>query len=493
MTETSQTSEPLRICLLASELAPFAKTGGLADVAAALGRYLHRAGHDVRIFLPLYRRVKGQIELRRHEALRSVQFSFGGRAWGCAGLVGKLPNSDCDVYFIEHHDLFDHDGIYLPGGRDDLRFTFFTRAVLECCQRLRFAPHVVHCNDWHTALMPLLLKHDYAWDQLFRGTKSLLSIHNIGYQGTTPAERVPVLGLEKARKLLHQGDLKKGRLNFLKTGILYASGLSTVSRTYAREIQTADFGVGLEGYLRARQHDLYGIVNGVDYGDWDPRHDAYLPARYGPDDLAGKRSCRDALLKNMGLQPVAGRVPVVGMVSRMTAQKGFRLLFDPLPRFLRQVDMRLCVLGSGEPSLEKDFRDLQRMFPGRVCYYEGYSNKLAHWIEAGADIFLMPSLYEPCGLNQMYSLRYGTVPVVRKTGGLADTVQQFDAATGEGTGFLFDHFTSAGFTWAFKRALLTFRSPELWHRLVQNGMAQDYSWDRQGPKYVQLYRHLAGV
>lgn len=480
----------LKLCLLASEITPFAKTGGLADVSAALGRFLHGRGHDVRLFLPLYRRVRADYPLTPVEGLQEIGFRFGDRLVGCSVWRAQLPGSDCPVYCIDHREMFDGDSLYTGGRHDALRFLFFCRAVLECCQRMRFGPDIFHCNDWHTAMLPLMLKTDYAWDKLFAHSKTLLSIHNLGYQGMFSADPLLERRLFSRPGLLHGEDLAAGRINFLKTGILYATGLSTVSRTYAREIQTAEFGVGLEGYLRARDKDLYGIVNGVDYDDWDPAHDALLPARYGPDELGGKRVCRDTLLREMGLRPVRGRTPVLGVVTRLTPQKGLNLLFKPLPRFLRSRDMRVVVLGSGAASLEQDFRDLQGMFPGRVCYYQGYNNKLAHWIEAGSDIFLMPSLYEPCGLNQMYSLRYGTVPVVRRTGGLADTVQHFQAGSRQGTGFVFDHFNAQGFAWALGTALEVFQYESLWHRLMLNGMAQDFSWQRQGPLYEKLYKIL---
>jgi starch synthase len=291
--------------------------------------------------------------------------------------------------------------------------------------------------------------------------------------------------------MLHQEDLAAGRINFLKTGIIYADVLTTVSRTYAREIQTPEHGFGLDALLRARADHLVGIVNGVDYGEWDPAADPHLPHHYSAADLAGKKAMKRALLERIGLAH-AEEVPVVGVVSRLTAQKGFELFFDSLPEMLLQRDFRLVALGSGEARYESFLSWLAAHHPGKVWFYRGYNEALAHWIEAGADLFLMPSRYEPCGLNQMYSLRYGTPPVVRRTGGLADTVEPWNPATGEGTGFAFEHFTPEGLRWALALALDTWRSPDAWTRLVRNGMARDFSWSKQVAPYEQLYSRLVG-
>jgi starch synthase len=290
--------------------------------------------------------------------------------------------------------------------------------------------------------------------------------------------------------MLHQEDLAAGRVSFLRTGLIYADALSTVSRTYAREIQTPEHGFGLDGMLRARADHLVGIVNGVDYGEWDPATDPHLPHHYSAADLSGKAAMKRALLERVGL-PAADDVPVVGIVSRLTAQKGFELLFDTLPEMLPARDLRLVALGSGEARYESFLAWLAAHHPGKVHYHRGYSEPLAHWIEAGADLFLMPSRYEPCGLNQMYSLRYGTPPVVRRTGGLADTVKPWNPAKREGTGFAFDHFTPEGLRWALDRALETRRDSAAWTLLQRNGMAQDFSWSKQVVPYERLYARLA--
>jgi starch synthase len=365
--------------------------------------------------------------------------------------------------------------------------------VLETCQRWAWAPQVLHCNDRHTAFAPLLLKTAYAWDRLFDATRTVLTIHNIGYQGVFAAARVPDLGIAPSDTgRLHQDDLRAGHVNSLKHGILYADAITTVSPTYAQEIMTPQYGMGLEGALLARAARVWGILNGVDYDDWDPRHDRYLPRHFDSGSVEVKASLKDYLMARHGLRQQPG-VALFGIVSRFTVQKGFDLLFDTLPPLLAARNACAIVLGSGEPRYETFFAGLQARFPGQVHFHRGYSDELAHWIEAAADLFLMPSLYEPCGLNQMYSLRYGTIPIVRRTGGLADSVQMFDAATGTGTGIVFDHFDAPAMDWAMRTALDLHAQPASWARLVQNAMAQDFSWDRQTREYEALYRRLSAA
>lgn len=484
---------PFSVCLASAEVAPFAKTGGLADVAAALAGALHRRGHDVRLFLPFYRRIAEQAPpLTPVPGLQDVRLEFGPHRPSFSVFQTPLPGSGCPVYLVHNAELYDRPGIYTHQGDEHLRFTFFSRAILESCQRMRWSPDVVHCNDWHTAVMPLMVR-SLEWDRLFARTRTILTIHNIGYQGTFDAGSLADVGLHSLRHHLHQDDLRQGFVNLLKTGVLYAHAITTVSETYAREIMTHEYGVGLAPYLVRRREVLFGIVNGVDYAEWDPSTDARIPANYSAEDLSGKRVCKARLLAEMGLAPADASVPVVGMVARLTAQKGIPLLFQPLPHFLRQRDLRVVILGSGNPAYENDFRGLQGMFPGRVSYFEGYHNDLAHWIEAGSDLFLMPSLYEPCGLNQMYSLRYGTPPVVRRTGGLADTVQDLDVRRGTGTGFVFQEYTPDAFAGALGRGLVAFQQDDVFRALMLRGMRQDFSWERQVLRYERLYQMLTGA
>lgn len=486
-------ANPMKICFVASEVAPYAKTGGLADVSAALPAHLGRQGHDVRVFMPLYSKIDfARYDFTPVEFLHHVPLQMGANTFHFSVFVSKLADTETDLYFIGCPQLFDREGVYTGEWDEHLRFSLLSRAALECCQRMGWGPDILHCNDWHTALLPLYLKTIYSWDSLFANTRTVLTIHNMAYQGLFPAEVIDNLGLSAHSGLLHQQDLERGRINFLKCGVLYADVVSTVSETYAQEIQTEAFGEGLEDLLRARSRTVIGIVNGVDYGVWNPATDTYITQNYTIDTVAeGKAANQEALLRDLKL-PHNPHVPVIGVVSRLTAQKGFELTFDAMTEALRYLDLRYVVLGSGESSLEDHFHWLQRTFPHKMCFYRGYSEELAHRIEAGADIFLMPSRFEPCGLNQMYSLKYGTVPIVRRTGGLADTVELYDPKAGTGTGFVFDHYDAKGFTWALKAALTTYQDGEAWAAMRQRGMEQDYSWERQGARYEELYRALLG-
>ena len=484
--------KPLKICMVTSEAVPYAKTGGLADVAAALTRYLGTSGHDVRLFMPRYLKLDSAgRKLIPVKFLQDLPLRMGGRELRYSIYTDPGSGDGSQRYFVHCPALYGRDSFYTNDDDESLRFAFLARVSLECCQRMGWGPDVIHCNDWHVGLLPLYLKQHYGWDSLFAGTKTLLTIHNIGYQGIFPSSLLPALDLSGCADLLFQEDLQAGHFSFLKTGILYADVLSTVSHTYSREIQTAEYGMGLEGLLQARRDSLVGIVNGVDTQDWDPETDPLIPHNYSADDLSGKAKNKEHLLTGLGLS-CDPKVPSFGIVSRLTAQKGLDLFFETLPELLAWRDVRLTVLGTGERKYEDFFHRLQHTFPEKVCFYRGYSEELAHLVEAGSDVFLMPSRYEPCGLNQMYSQRYGTAPIVRKTGGLADTVELFDARTGEGTGFVFEHFTNDGLRWALNLCLEVWKDQEAWGRMVQNAMAKDFSWEAQGEKYVQLYRAMIG-
>jgi len=482
---------PLKICLATSEVVPFAKTGGLADVSAALASHLHESGHDVRVFMPLYKRVEeGGWDFRQAERMQSIEVRFGDRSYEFGVYTAQLPRTDLRVSFLHCPQLYQRDSLYTGDPDEHLRFALLSRGAIECCQRMGWAPDVFHCNDWHTALIPLYLRTLYAWDALFAASRTVLTIHNIGYQGVFPASTLDELGLGESRGLLYQEDLRDGVVNLLKTGLLYADALTTVSRTYAQEIQTEELGMGLADILRARSDSLVGIVNGVDYREWSPEHDVHVPVNYSFATIEDKERSKRALLDELRL-PYDRQAPVLGIVSRMTAQKGFELFARPLPALLAEHDLRLCVLGSGEARYEDFFRWLAREFPTKVGYDSAFNDRLAHLIEAGSDIFLMPSRYEPCGLNQMYSMKYGTIPVVRRTGGLADTVEPWDPATGTGTGFVFDAFEPDAFRRAVEQALVAWWKRDGWRELMGNAMARDYSWASQGAHYVELYRSLA--
>ena len=481
----------LRICLACSELAPLAKTGGLADVSASLAAYLHNAGHDVRVLLPFYNTIDTSgLDVVPVDYMQQVPISIGPRQGHFSIDTTILPGSGLPVYLLRCPDLYNRNGLYTRDDDEHRRFILLSRAAIEMCQHMGFAPDIFHCHDWHTSLIPLYLKTTYAWDGLFSKTKSVLTIHNIGYQGIFDAGIIGDLGIDWAEHELHQGDLNLGRINFLKTGVLHAHQLTTVSPNYADEILGDEYGMGLQDLLRARRNTLTGILNGIDKKEWNPATDPLIPQTYSSRNLAGKAVCKQALMNELELQGGSDR-PLVGIVSRLTGQKGIDLMQKVLPALLRERDFALAVLGSGESRYEQFFSLLQKSFRDSVCFYRGYSNKLAHRIEAGSDIFLMPSLYEPCGLNQMYSLKYGTVPVVRQTGGLADSVELVDPQSGQGTGILFRDYNEAALTWAINAALDLYANKPVWRKIMKNGMAKDFSWEHQGAVYVELFRHLS--
>jgi starch synthase len=482
----------LKLCVLSSEILPYAKTGGLADVTGALVQNLRRLGHDVLAFMPLYSAVRAaHPELQPVLGVQQIPLAIGDREYRFSLQTASFPGTDIAMYFVDCPELYDRASFYTFDPDEHRRFLLFTRASLESCRRLGLAPDVFHCNDWHTALLPLYLKTLYASDPLLGAARSVLTIHNIGYQGVMPSAAIDDLGLGAAAARLDGGDLAHGIINPLKTGIIFSDRVTTVSPTYAREICSAPLGMGMEAALRARTDPVAGILNGVDYRDWDPRHDPHLTAHFGPQDLRGKRTNKESLLAAAHLDPAATR-PLIGMVTRLAEQKGIDLLFDALPALLYERDFGMVVLGSGDSRYVTFFEDLARRFPGRVSFRSGYDEALAHLIEAGSDMFLMPSRYEPCGLNQMYSLRYGTIPIVRNTGGLADSVQHFDPGSGMGTGCVFNDYDAPAVRWAVGTTLDWYGVPDSWQQLMQNAMAQDFSWTRQIVKYDSLYRELLG-
>ncbi len=483
----------LSVCAIASEVVPFSKTGGLADVASALSRQLTATGHDVRLFVPFYSQIRrDRLDARRIESLRNLPIVTGRHEYRVDIWRATLPGSPTPVFLVESDVLYSRPRLYTSDPDEHRRFLVLTRAALECCRRMDFRPHIVHSHDWHTAFAPLWLRSNYKADPVFAATRSVLTIHNIGYQGQFSGADVGDLDLGSDLYLLHQDDLRAGQVNALKNGILHADAITTVSPTYAREITTPQYGLGLELALAARGNAVHGILNGVDYEEWDPRRDKYLPIHFGPDDLAPKAELKRNFLLRLNLRPTQGRVPLIGIVSRLASQKGFDLLTDSLPTLLDQHDVRLAVVGTGDPKYERFFSGLAEEYRGRAWFYAGYDEALAHWIEGASDIFLMPSQYEPCGLNQMYSLRYGTVPIVRRTGGLADSVSHFDPATGTGTGIVFNDFDAPAMSWALDTAMEWYAQPALWDRLVRNGMRCDFSWESQAREYLELFVRLLG-
>ena len=480
----------MRVVMLSPEVYPYAKTGGLADVLAALPPALAAAGVEVTVCVPGYR-----------SALRAAGTPAPGpRLYAPiasrmeAAEIVRVPGAPVPTLLLRADRYFDRDGLYGEGGQDypdnAERFAFFCRAALEWLRAEREPPDVLHVHEWQAALAPAFLRATAALYPELGRVRTVLSLHNLAFQGRFPADHWHVLNLD-ARYFVPEFLEFYGEINFLKAGMVFADALTTVSPRYAAEIQTPAFGEGLDGVLRARGAALRGILNGIDDAVWDPATDPQLPARYRAGDLAGKARCKRALQAELGLD-VGDDAPLLGVVSRLAEQKGFDLLAVALPPALEAWDAELAVLGSGEERYERWVRELEARFPGRVGARVGFDEGLAHRIEAGADVFLMPSRFEPCGLNQLYSLRYGTVPIVHATGGLDDSVAEFDPATGTGTGFKFTPYTPDAFLVALERALRTRRDPALWARLVANGMAQDFSWSRAAAEYRALYETLVG-
>jgi starch synthase len=481
----------LKILFLSPEAVPFAKTGGLGDVAGSLPRALKRMGIDIRSVLPFYRTLsEGDFEIS--PLLDELEVPLG-TAMLRAKVLETRTDDDIPFYLIDREDLYHRPNLYgNPTGDyyDNMeRFVFFAHAALRLSETVGFKPDVIHCHDWQTGLVPALLKGPYGSDPAFSGISSVFTIHNIGYQGVFPEEKLALTGLPRDEFFRIDGLEFWGDISLLKAGIVYADAITTVSPKYAQELQTPEYGMGMEGILQARRASLHGVLNGVDYSLWDPSHDPHIAASYSPQKMAGKTHCKEALIKEMGLDESLKSRPLLGVISRLDGQKGFDLLVELLEDILA-LDVGLVVLGSGVESIQKAIEGAAKRHPGRVGLFFGFNEPLAHRIMAGADIFLIPSRYEPCGLTQMYALRYGTVPVVRATGGLEDTIFQFNPKTKKGNGFKFGPFTSKAFFAAIKEAVDCFQAPKAWESLTLNGMREDFSWDRSAKRYLELYRTI---
>ncbi len=479
----------LKILMAASECVPFAKAGGLGDVVGALPKYLAKIGHDVRIVMPRYYSVdREKYGLKLLPGVLVIPMGIVGEMY-CGVYEGRLPGSNVPVYFLEHEGFYGREGLYEVDNvgflDNDNRFLFLSKAALEICKWLDFRPDVIHAHDWHTAAMPVLLNTTYLNDPYVGGKPSLLTIHNMQHQGNFYEGLMDVLGV--GWEWFNFLNLEKdAEVNLLKGGIYHATLLNTVSEGYAREMQTEEYGWGLEGVVRDRADDLFGILNGVDYDEWSPENDDFLAATYSVGKMAGKKVCKRELQKEMGL-PVRDDVPLFGIVSRMVKQKGIDLLAEAIPWIL-EMDVQFVMLGGGEPWAHFYFGDTMAAHPDRFAVRIGYDNALSHRIEAGSDFFLMPSAFEPCGLNQMYSLRYGTLPVVRATGGLDDSVENYNEHDLTGTGFkfydlnakaLFDTVGWAVYTWYNRKDAIK--------RLVRNAMKKRFTWEDAAEKYAALY------
>jgi len=475
----------VRILFLASEVAPFSKTGGLGDVAKALPAALARDGHEVRVVTPLYASVRG--ELAPTGVTLRLRFPFGVET-GRVAVARAGPRHE--VWFIDHPGYYRRPTLYGTAWDEHRRFGFFTVAALQAAQRMGFAPDIIHLNDWQCGLAAVALQGRFATTAL-GSAPSVFTIHNLAYQGNFPKSVMDDLGLPWG--LFHADGVEfYDTVNFMKAGITSADAITTVSPRYAQEIQTQQYGCMLEGVLQARADRLTGILNGIDEEEWDPARDPLLPARYDASDFAGKAVCKAQLRRRFGL-PEPDRLssrPLFTMVSRLTTQKGIDLILAAVPWLVSSSDAEVVLLGNGDDHYEGGLHALAERFPGRVAVHIGFDSALSHLVEAGGDFFLMPSRYEPCGLNQMYSLRYGTVPIVRATGGLDDTVT--DASLPDGDGLKFEHLQPDALAWAMGRALEVWRRPDVLEALRRRGMAKDFSWHASAARYEQLYASLVG-
>lgn len=479
----------MRILLASSEVVPYSKTGGLADVAGALPKALSRLDCDVMVVTPRYTGFgarKGDVV--SHETgeliLSDLAVPFGGGVKYAAVWRDFLDGAP--VYFIDNVEYFGHGYIYGSGNFDVERFAFFSRAALELAKRLGGPPDLIHCNDWQTGFIPAYLATVYSQDPYYSRTATLFTIHNLAYQGFFDPNLLPHFGFRWDE--YRYGMEFHNSASAMKAGIHYSTALSTVSPKYAQEIQTPEFGNKLDGLLRWRRNDLLGILNGVDYGDWNPETDPHLAANYSIDDLSGKLACKRDLLDRYHL-PLDTEKPIVAIVSRLTVQKGIDLIAQAIWPML-DTGANFILLGSGGDSYEDFFQHVRDVKHNQVGVYFGYNNALAHQIEAGADIFLMPSAYEPCGLNQMYSLKYGTVPIVRGVGGLDDSIHNFDRTTEQGNGYKFYEYSSERLIEKFYEALMVYYDPDLWRKLQRNGMREDLSWNRAAHNYIDAYHRV---
>lgn len=484
-------SDKLKVLFLSSEAVPFAKTGGLADVAGALPAALKRLGLDVRLVLPFYR-IARDADLQIRPRLADLEVPFGNEVLMVDVLESKTEEGVL-TYLIDREDMYDRLNLYGNDRGDHYdnleRFSFFSHAVFALTEAISFIPDVIHCHDWQTGLVPALLQSEGEKDSALWGTPSVFTIHNIGYQGIFAKERLPVTGLPMKGFFHLEGLEFWGKISLLKAGIVYADAVTTVSPKYAQEIQTHEYGMGMEEIIKHWRAKLYGVLNGADYRLWDPSVDPHISANYSFQKISGKRKCKESLIQEMDLDPALKDRPLLGMISRLGTQKGFDLLLSVLDEILA-LDVGLVILGSGERTIAEAIKNAARRHPQRLGVVIGYDDPLAHRIMSAADIFLIPSRYEPCGLTQIYALRYGTVPVVRATGGLDDTIHHFNPGNGKGNGFKFSAYKPKAFLDRIRYAVDVFQVKKVWRSLLANGMMADFSWERSAREYLEIYRSI---
>ncbi len=485
-----------KILYISSEVTPFAKTGGLADVSGALPKVLLKMGHDIRVMMPKYGTIfPEEYAIKPLADFGEMAVRIGNVEKIACIRFSHLPLSDVIVYFVENDGYFKRPELYRnPETNQDWednaeRFTFFCLSALQFLKSSEWRPDIIHCNDWQTCLIPLYLKEYFGTDPFYKNIAVLLTIHNIAYQGIFDLDFFKLTDLPEYLFEPLSGIEYWGKANFLKAGIVYSDLLNTVSETYAKEIQSSEeYGYGLEGVLKERSDDLYGIINGIDYSVWNPEIDPYIPHNYSKDHLSGKRENKKTLLGSHDLS-FDENIPLIGIISRLADQKGFDLIAEIMDELMK-LDLYIILLGRGDEKYHQLFTRFKSKFPQKIGINLSFDDRLAHLIEAGSDIFLMPSKYEPCGLNQLYSLKYGTIPIVRATGGLADTIQEFNPSTCQGTGFTFKDYTGKALLTAIRRALGIYQRKEVWLQVMHNSMMQNFSWDRSAQKYTELYRKL---
>jgi starch synthase len=471
----------MKVLLATSEAIPYAKTGGLADVLGSLFLELRGMRMDARLIMPLYRGIKS----RFHPEYSGIEINI---PLGKDVYRGRIFTHNENTILIECNEFYDRKGIYgTPHGEYEdnaLRYIFFSKAILEACKSLDFIPDVIHCNDWHTGLVPLYMKSAYR--KYFANTASLFTIHNLEYQGIFPMSAMTLTGLKMDMFNPHVLEFY-GNINLMKAGIAAADAISTVSVNYSREIREKEYGAGLDGLIRKRARDLYGIVNGIDYAEWDPSSDSHIKANFSREDLSGKKICKGFLARKFSF--AKKNAPLLGMVGRISSQKGFEIFIASAERILAD-GVNVAILGEGEEQLQGKLGKLADGYPGSFSLNIGFDNELAHQIFAGADMLLMPSRYEPCGLTQMIAMRYGTVPVARATGGLIDTVEDYNPLDGKGTGFLFEDYGPSAIHESIRRALCSYISSDGWEKIIHACMGKDFSWNRSARRYSSLYRDI---
>ena len=478
----------MKILVAASEVVPFAKTGGLADVAGSLPKAFNSLGHDTRIILPKYKTVdEKKFNLKE---LTTVTVKIKDRTETATIYRTYLPETKVTVYLVGQDKYYNRDNLYREKDRDyednAERFVFFSRAILELIKKINWKPDVIHCNDWQTGLVPAYLKTVYGNDSFYKDISTVFTIHNLAYQGIFPKNVVELAGFDWD-VFTSEGIEFRDSVNFMKAGLVYSDILNTVSERYSLEIQTADeFGRGLEGVLRHRRDDLYGIINGVDYDEWNPESDELIVSNYSLATIKKKSKNKEALLKENGL-PFLKNIPLIGLISRLDDQKGLDIIAEVIEDIM-ELDLQFVLLGTGDKKYHEMFTRIKEKHPEKVGANLKFDNRLAHMIYAGSDFFLMPSRFEPCGLGQLISFKYGTIPIVRATGGLYDTVEDFDINTCKGTGFVFTSYSGKELLHTVKRALDSYNNKKAHAKLVINAMTQDFSWESSARKYITLFK-----